>query len=153
MLGFFFNAYSMLIAIGTFLQPFILLGIRLYWGWGFFQAGKSKLENMDPIIEYFGTLGISSFNAYIAAIIECAGGLCLMIGFATRLVAVPLIVTMVVALLTAHQEAVLNIFNDPETFTQQSPFSFLLAALIVFAFGPGGISVDGVIKKMMTKRS
>lgn len=139
--------YSWLIAVGTFLQPYFLLGIRLYWGWGFFQAGKSKLENMDPIIEYFTTLGISAPLAYTAAIIECIGGLFLLIGFASRLIAVPLIVTMVVAFLVAHQEAVLNIFNDPATFTQQGPFNFLLASLIIFAFGPGCISVDGVIKK------
>lgn len=148
MLTFLKNAYSWLIAIGTGLQPVILLAMRLYWGWEFFTTGLGKLSDIGAISDYFQTLGIPlpMLNAYMAATTECVGGLCLLIGFASRLVAVPLATVMVVALMTAHHDALVNVFNDSTALISQTPFTFLLAAIIVFAFGPGAISVDGIIK-------
>jgi putative oxidoreductase len=57
---------------------------------------------------------------------------------------------MGVAYFTAHHEALINIFNDPKAFVDQPPFNFLLTALIVFAFGPGAISVDGILKRFFS---
>lgn len=145
--------YQVIIALGVSLQSFILLALRLYWGFLFFQSGLGKLANIEGVSTFFSTLNIPFpvLNAYLAASIECLGGLCLMLGFASRLVAIPLIVTMLVAYATAHSESVRHIFENPQAFVMQSPFNFLLTALIILAFGPGIFSVDALIKRQLRK--
>lgn len=140
--------YRAIIAIGNFLQPFFLLALRLFWGWQFFESGFGKFADMEKIASYFATLGIpfATFNAYLAASTELLGGMLLLIGFGARLVAIPLITTMVVALFTAHYDATSMIFDDPTRFLEQGPVTFLLAALTVFVFGPGMFSLDGMLK-------
>jgi putative oxidoreductase len=83
----------------------------------------------------------------MAATTECLGGLLLVAGLASRLTSIPLIVTMLVAYLTADSEAVRAIFSEPDKFTSAAPFLFLLASVIVLLFGPGAISLDHLIGK------
>ena len=118
-------------------------------GYRFFLSGWGKLHNIDHVVEFFQELGIPfpEANAYLAAGVECIGGLLLLVGLGTRLVSIPLAFTMVVALLTAHWDVVAHIFQDPDTFILQAPFSYLLICLIMFAFGPGAISVDALLEK------
>ena len=146
--------YLGIIAVGDFLQSFLLLAVRLFWGWQFFLAGSGKLGNIDHVIEFFTTLHIPfpGINAYVASCTECFGGLCLLVGFASRLVAIPLAFTMIIAYLTADIEAVRAIFENPLDFTHKSPFNFLLAALIVLCFGPGKFSVDALLKRFVFKK-
>lgn len=146
----FFEAfYEALIAIGNFLKPLFLLAVRLFWGWQFFQTGMGKFSDLNAIANYFSTLGIPApgINAFMAAAAETVGGLFLMLGLATRLVSIPLIVTMVVAFLTAHTDAVKMLWEDPTQILMQTPFTFLLASIITFVFGPGPISIDGLLKR------
>lgn len=152
--NFCYNFYSRLITIGNFLQPFLLLALRLYWGYSFFQTGLGKLSDIDSIIVFFQKLEIPfpTISAYLAATTECIGGFCLLIGFASRLVAIPLIFTMVVAYLTAHIESLKTIFDDPQNFIKQTPFTYLLTALIIFVFGPGKLSFDYLLEKLFLKR-
>ncbi|MBA3817120.1 MAG: DoxX family protein [Parachlamydiaceae bacterium] len=148
------NFYVLLIRAGTFLLSFLLLGMRLFWGWQFFSGGWEKFLNIASIISFFQALGIPfpTINAYIAASIECFGGLCLLLGLASRLVSIPLMIVMVVAMVTAHHDVFINIFSNPVAFTQQTPFNFFLTALIVFAFGPGIFSLDALIKRLFFKK-
>lgn len=149
MIDFITRTYKGLIFSGFLLQPLFLLVIRLVWGFGFFETGRDKLQDIDSIISYFTSLGIPYpfINAYIAATIECVGGLFLCIGLASRLVAIPLIITMMVAYYTAHHSAFVGIISDPQTFIQQTPFNYLIASLIVLIFGPGIFSIDALIKR------
>lgn len=141
--------YSILISIGHWLQPIVLLAIRLFWGWQFFLTGSGKLRDIGPIIDYFQTLGIPwpEVNAYLSATTECVGGLCLLVGFASRLVSIPLAITMTVALLTAHSEAIMNITSAPLDVVTQLPFTFWWAAILIFTFGPGAVSIDALLKR------
>lgn len=140
--------YSAIIAVGESLQSVFLLGIRLFWGWQFFIAGKGKLADITPVIDFFTTLQIPypTISAYLAGGTECFGGLCLLVGFASRLVSIPLAFTMVIAYITADIEAVKAITENPLDFTHKAPFNFLLTAVIIFCFGPGKISVDALLK-------
>jgi putative oxidoreductase len=139
--------YNLLIVGASHLQSPFLLIVRLYWGWAFFQTGKGKLGNHEQVTAFFTSLHIPlpGLNAWMAGATECFGGLLLLVGLASRLTAIPLIVTMVVAYLTADLEVVKNLFNEPDKFTAADPFLFLLAALIVFLFGPGAFSLDRLI--------
>jgi putative oxidoreductase len=148
-------AYSSLIRASSSLQSALLLALRLYWGWSFFQTGKGKLMNLDQTTEFFSTLHIPfpALNATLAGATECFGGLLLLLGLASRLTALPLIGTMIVAYLTAEIEVVKNIFTDPDKFTAADPFLFLLAAVIILVFGPGAFSLDRLISLLRARKS
>lgn len=140
---------GLLTTIGGWLQCVLLLVIRLWWGWSFFQTGKGKLMNLDKTAEFFGSLNIPlpKLNAIMAGSTECFGGLLLLVGLFSRVVSVPLIFTMFVAYATADKEALHSIFSDPDKFTGATPFLFLFACAIVFAFGPGKLSLDALFFK------
>ncbi len=70
----------------------------------------------------------------------------LIIGLASRPLALLVLLSMTAAYLTADFEAVSGIFSDPDKFVKADPFPFLLTALIVFLFGPGRFSVDALLK-------
>lgn len=122
----------------------VLLAMRLFWGYKFFQAGWGKLGTIDNVTTFFESLNIMypHYMAWLVAIVETGGGLLLMAGLFSRLAALPLAVTMITAYFTAHYDAVAGIFSNPEAFMDQAPFMFLLTALLVFAFGPGWFSLD-----------
>jgi putative oxidoreductase len=133
---------------GWLRSPF-LLAIRLYWGWSFFQTGKGKLMNLERTANYFASLDIPApkLNAILASSVECGCGLLLLLGLGGRVAPVPLIGTMVVAYLTAEKDALHAITSDPDQFVSATPFLFLLAALTIFIFGPGKLSLDAVFEK------
>jgi putative oxidoreductase len=139
----------------TYLQPVLLLVLRLYFGWGFFKAGLGKLQNLDNTAEYFAGLHIPlpTLNAYLAGATECFGGLFLLLGAASRVVTIPLIFTMLVAYLTQHIDELRPLWTlkadgsyNPATFFKAAPFPYLLTALIVLLFGPGAFSIDRLLQ-------
>lgn len=140
---------SVLIKIGTPLQCFLLLIVRLYWGWQFFLTGKGKLMNLDRTTGFFESIDIPlpKLNAIIAGTTECVGGLLLLVGLASRIISVPLTFVMLIAYVTADSEALKSIFSDPDKFLTAAPFQFLFACVIIFAFGPGTFSLDKLLKR------
>jgi putative oxidoreductase len=129
------------------LQSPLLLLVRLYWGWQFAQAGWGKLHNLPKVTGFFTTLGIPfpGLNAQFIAGLELIGGILLAVGLASRLIALPLTIDMVVAYIAADREALLSVISDPDKFTGAAPFNFLMASLIVLAFGPGRFAVDALL--------
>jgi putative oxidoreductase len=143
------RAYQGLICTGTFLQSILLLAMRVTWGWAFFEAGWGKLTHLDGAAGFFAKLHIPMpyFNAVLASSTETFGGLLLLIGLGSRLVSVPLMITMIVAYLTAHR----GDLSSLDTFAKANPFPFLLTALVVLCFGPGKLSVDYLIQRFVLK--
>ncbi len=90
-----------------FLAP---LALRLYLVPIFWMAGTRKLADMDSTIAWFGNpdwgLGLPApaLLAWLATLTEAGGAVLLLFGFGTRLIALPLMVTMIVAALTVHLE-------------------------------------------------
>jgi len=140
--------------VASRLQSPFLLAIRLYWGWQFFETGKGKLENIPHVVQFFQSLHIPmpEANAWIVAIMECFGGLLLMAGLGSRLVAFALAFDMVIAYITADSEAFKSIFSDSDKFVKADPFPFLLMTLTVLAFGAGAFSLDWLVKKHSSKK-
>ncbi|MEO6004207.1 MAG: DoxX family protein [Opitutus sp.] len=140
---------SFLAKLGQFLQAPLLLIIRLYWGWSFAQTGWGKLMNLERTTNFFASLNLPApkLNAIAAGSTECIGGVLLALGLFTRFASPALIVVMLVAYVTADREALAAIFSDGDKFTGAAPFLFLFAALIVFAFGPGKLSLDALLRK------
>ena len=94
------NLDNLLSWLGRFIQPFLLLVLRLFFGWQFFQTGMGKFEHIDQVIEYFATLGIPYpyFSAYLTAAVETIGGILLFVGLFTRIAALPLTIILLTAL-------------------------------------------------------
>jgi putative oxidoreductase len=147
------RGYAWLITAGNFFQSLILLVFRLYWGWQFFITGKGKLLDHEKIAGFFSSLHIPfpSVNAWFIGGLECFGGLLLIAGLCARPVGLLLTISMTVAYLTVADDRakVLNIFHNPDKFLTADPFFFWLTAFLVFAFGPGLISVDALLKKFV----
>ena len=131
-------------AAAAALQSPLLLVIRLYWGLSFAQTGWGKLRHLDKTAEFFASIDIPlpKLNALAAGATELLGGLLLALGLFARPATVPLIITMIVAYATADSEALRAIFSEPDGFVTAAPFLFLLASLVVLAFGPGRLSLD-----------
>ena len=148
--------YSSLVKISSNLQSFFLLYMRITWGHQLFLAGIDKLKDIEGTARFFMQLKISFpvFHAYEVGILEAAGGTLLLIGLASRLIALPLAIVMLVALTTAHGEYLANFrfVTDPHILVIQQPYPFLITALIVLVFGPGRISLDAWIKRWIDKQ-
>src|SRR5580658_3237802 len=108
------SGYRLLIRAALCLQSPLLPGVRLYWGWGFFETGKGKLMNPEKVTQFFQSLHIPfpAFNVYLAGGTECFGGLLLLIGLGSRLISMPLIFVTIIAYLTAEIETVKHIFSN-----------------------------------------
>lgn len=141
------NFYGLLIRVANSLQSPLLLAIRLYWGWQFAQTGWGKLNDINKVINFFTSLRIPApaLNAWFVSGLELGGGILLILGLGSRLIALPLVIDMIVAYLTADAEALGKIFSDPDKFYAAAPFTFLLASLIVLIFGPGKYSLDAML--------
>jgi putative oxidoreductase len=148
------RGYRALICYLSYLQPLLLLVLRLYFGYGFMKAGLGKLRDVQTAAGFFADWGIPlpTLNVYLAGTTEVVGGLLLLIGAASRVVAIPLIDTMLVAYATAHREVVDDLLSNPNLFVKAPPFLYLLTCLLVLSFGPGRISIDGVIKWWLDRR-
>ena len=81
------------------------LALRLYLVPVFWMAGTTKLSGIDGTIAWFGSglgLPFPTLMAYLATYTEVLGAVLLALGLATRWIAIPLMVTMLVAAFTAH---------------------------------------------------
>jgi len=82
--------------------------LRLYLAPIFWMAGTKKLKDMDSTIQWFGNpdwgLGLPypHILAWAATITEAGGAILLVIGLAVRWISIPLMITMIVAAVTAH---------------------------------------------------
>src|SRR5262249_43577864 len=123
------HIYSFFVKSASSLQSPLLLVIRLYWGWQFFQSGLGKLRSIDKVVDFFTSLGIPfpSFSAHLVGTLECVGGILLFIGLGSRIIALPLTFNMLMAYITADRQALLSFFSDPGKFYAADPFTFLFA--------------------------
>ena len=130
-------------------SPFLAL-VRLYWGWQFIQTGWGKVNNIGKVTEFFTQLGIPApgLNAHFIAGLELTGGILLVLGLAARPIGLLLSINMLVAYITADREALFSVISDPDKFYAASPYTFLVASLIVLIFGAGKLSVDWWIASM-----
>ncbi len=146
--------YEKLIYAGTLVAPIFLLALRLWLGYQLAETGLGHLRHLDKVTEYFTDLGIPMphFNAIVSGLTELVAGVLWMLGLGTRLISWPTFFNFCVAYWTASREAVKSILSDPDKFIQDAAFPFLLLSLILICFGPGWLSVDGILKKFVFKK-
>ena len=129
----------------VWLQALVLLAVRATLAYGFYEPAKNKWTDINAIVDWFTEMGLPfpAINAYLAAGTEAAGVVLLTLGLFTRFISVPLIVTMIVAIVTVHGE---NGFPASENgFEIPMYYIDFLASLIVF--GAGHFSADYLLAR------
>jgi putative oxidoreductase len=139
----------------AYLQPALLLAVRLYWGWQFARTGWGKMHHIAKIAGFFASLNIPfpGLSAHLISGLEFFGGILLILGLATRLTGFLLACNMMVAYWTADREALTAIFSDPGKFYVADPYTFLFASLLVLIFGAGAYSLDAFILRRASRAS
>lgn len=124
-------------------QGFSLLFARLVVAYGFYEPAMMKWADIGAIAEWFGSIGIPlpMLNAYMAATTEITGVVLLTLGLFTRLISIPLMVVMVVAIVTVHLPNGFGAGNNGF----EIPLYYLLFLAIFASFGAGKFSLDHLI--------
>ncbi len=82
--------------------------LRLYLAPIFWMAGMNKLNAFDSTVAWFGNtewglgLPLPWLMAFLATATELVGAVLLVLGLFTRLISIPLIITMLVAIFAVH---------------------------------------------------
>jgi len=129
-----------------FSGPFIA---RLSVGVMFAQSGWAKLHDLGKVIEFFHSIGIPfpELQAPFVAAIEFGCGLLVALGLGTRVAAIPLIATMVVAILTALRDQIGGIVD----LLVLSEFTYIAVLTWLALAGPGSVSLDALLMRLLDR--
>lgn len=113
-----------------------LLLMRLAFGGLMLTHGIPKLSKLgDSPIEFPDPLGVGSTASLILVLIgEVLAPILIIVGFKTKLAAIPATITMMVAAFVIH-------INDPIA-TKEKALLYFFAFLVIFLAGPGKFSID-----------
>lgn len=120
--------------------------VRLFVGYFFMETGWGKLHNLDGFAHRFAGWGIPYpyFNAALSAYTEFIGGWLTIFGFGTRLVSIPMIINMLVAILKVNLKRVSTV----DDFVELDEPLYALAYLWLLLSGPGWASVDYLVSRV-----
>jgi len=137
--------YTQIAKLFKHLQSVALLLARLAVAYGFYEPAMMKWADISAVAQWFESIGIPfpTLNAYMAATTEITGVVLLTLGLFTRLISLPMIVIMIVAIVTVHL---------PHGFSAgdngfEIPMYYMLFLLIFVSFGAGKLSLDYLIFK------
>jgi len=124
-------------------QSLSLLFARLAVAYGFYDPAMRKWSDIDSIATWFGSMGIPfpTLNAYMAASTELLGVVLLTLGLFTRLISIPLMVIMVVAITTVHLSHGFSAGDNGF----EIPLYYMLFLALFASFGAGKLSLDHLL--------
>jgi putative oxidoreductase len=116
---------------------------RLAVGLLFLSTGWGKVHSLDNVTAFFVKLHIPApgLNAIVVAYSELICGSLLILGLCTRLATIPLIVSMIVAILTAKLGDIHGLFD----LVGADEFTYLCVLIMLAVIGPGKLSLDHVL--------
>ena len=120
-----------------------ILLARLTLGIVFAESGWGKLHNLPRVVAFFTELGIPApgIQAPFVAGVEFIGGLLLLAGLLTRFAAVPLSITMLVAIATAKMSDVHSLGD----FAGLTEFAYFVLLIWIAWSGGGKVSLDHLL--------
>ena len=126
-----------------------ILLARLFVGYFFLETGWGKIHNLDAMTTRFTEWGIPwpAFNAALSGYTEFLGGLLVLIGLCTRLVSIPMVINMVVAVVAVKMADVASLNDFVEL---DEPLYALVFFWLIFS-GPGPVSVDNLLMQMFRR--
>ena len=121
-------------------QSFSLLLARFAVAYGFYDPAMQKWADIGAIAVWFESMGIPlpTLNAYMAATTELLGVILLTLGLFTRLISIPLIVVMIVAITTVHLAHGFSAGDNGF----EIPLYYMLFLALFASFGAGKFSLD-----------
>jgi putative oxidoreductase len=130
----------------SFLGPTLA---RLTIGLIFIGTGWGKLHSIGDVTEYFTSLHIPApgFNARLAAGTEFFGGLLILLGLGTRFAALPLITTMVVAILSAKRDDITGL----TALVGFEEWSYIVFLVWLAVAGAGPLSLDALVVRLRAR--
>ena len=145
--------YQGFVGLLAFLSDLPPLLFRLILAYGFYAPALMKWRDISAIERWFTSMNypLPLLNAYMAASTEAAGVVLLVLGLATRLISIPLMVVMVIATMTVHWSAGFaacqcSAPGGPK-FGYEIPLYFFLMLFGLLVRGPGRISLDYVVSR------
>lgn len=128
-----------------------LLLIRLVLAYGFYEPAKKKIINFNGIISWFESINIPAptLNAALATGAESLGVVLLFLGLGTRIISIPLIVTMIVAIITVHSGNGFEAGNNGF----EIPLYYLIMLITLVVFGGGKLSLDYIFREKTEKQA
>lgn len=123
----------------------LLLTARLMMSIEFIFFGSMKVINTQAMQNYMEEGGVPGELIWLAVLVQVLGGLCVMLGYRTRLAALMLAGFCLLATLLFHTDlADLREVSDlTKDLATAGGFIFL------FAYGPGKLSVDAWLQRSM----
>jgi putative oxidoreductase len=124
---------------------------RLTVGLVFIGTGWGKLHSLGDVTDFFASLHIPApgFNARLTAATEFFGGLLVLLGLGTRLAALPLAFTMVVAILTAKRGDITGL----TALVGFEEWSYLVLFVWLAVAGAGPLSLDAMITRLRRRHA
>ncbi len=129
-----------IVYLEKYLSPLLLLAMRLWMASIFWHSGLTKINDWQSTVALFQNVyNVPILSPQIAASLatmtELSCPILLLLGFATRLATIPMLIMTAVIQLTYLQ--------SPEHFY----WAMLLGTLL--CFGPGTLSIDYLLKKKL----
>jgi len=138
------NAGLGLAASFDWLAPLMM---RIYFGYFWAETGWGKIHNLGAFAQRFVGWGVPypHISATLSAYTEWIGGILLMLGLFTRLVSIPLMFNMFVALVMVKMKELSGIDDFVEM--DEALYVFILFWLMMA--GPGRVSLDHLIRRAL----
>ncbi|MFC5742610.1 DoxX family protein [Dyella tabacisoli] len=133
---------------GRWVGPLVL---RLGFGYFWLETGIAKVHNLDGFTQRFVGWGIPFpvFSATMSAWTDLLGGLLLMLGLFTRLICVPMIVNMLVAIALVVSASLSGLDDYVET----NEVLYILIFFWLLVAGPGKASLDTLVVRWLGVRA
>ena len=129
-------------------QDFLLLAARLLFGWIFISSGWRKLMDIPGFVKTMPNRGLPDFLGYVAPPVEFIGGICLILGFATRYASVVMLLFIIIATFSSHRY-----WDAPaaQQGNQSAHFwknvSMMGGSVLLFITGAGRYALDSMLGK------
>jgi putative oxidoreductase len=128
----------------SWLAPLLM---RLYFGYFWAETGWGKIHNLNAFAQRFVDWGVPypHISAALSGYTEWIGGILLILGLFTRLVSIPLMFNMFVAVVKVKMREVTGIDDFVEM--DEALYMFILFWLMMA--GPGRASLDHLIRRTL----
>ena len=123
---------------------FLIFALRVFFGIMFFLHGLDKMMNFSQLsLNYPSVFGLGSYTTLMVTVFcEFCCSLFLIAGLLTRIITIPMIISMAVAFFDVHDAMM------PEG---ELSLIYLVAFFILFLVGPGRFSIDYLLDMRFQK--